>query len=65
VGELAAEARTDPAREAVTVVIGIRPFVIGTPDGAAAMRRALTHLKNDDLVWLTDTDAVCIAAGLM
>ena len=34
--ELASEARADPAREATTVVIGIHPFVIGTPDGAAA-----------------------------
>jgi allantoinase len=27
--ELAAEARTDPAREATTAVIGIHPFVVG------------------------------------
>jgi allantoinase len=33
--ELADEARADPAREATTVVIGIHPFVVGTPDGAA------------------------------
>ena len=39
--ELAREARADPAREATTVVIGIHPFVIGTPDGAAALRRVL------------------------
>jgi allantoinase len=62
--ELAAEARADPAREATTVVIGIHPFVVGTPDGAAAMRRVLTRLKADDKVWLADTDAIRKAAGL-
>jgi allantoinase len=61
--ELAAEARADPAREATTVVIGIHPFVVGTPDGAAAMRRVLMRLKKDDAVWLTDTDAIRKAAG--
>jgi allantoinase len=34
--ELADEARTDPTREATTLVIGIHPFVVGTPDGTAA-----------------------------
>ncbi len=62
--ELAREARTDPARQATTVVIGIHPFVVGTPDGAAAMRRVLLRLKTDDAVWLTDTDAILKAAGL-
>lgn len=62
--ELAREARTDPARAATTVVIGIHPFVIGTPDGAAALRRVLSRLKTDDTVWLTDTDAILKAAGL-
>ena len=62
VSELAAEARADPGREATTVVIGIHPFVVGTPDGAAAMRRVLAHLKKDDMVWLTDTDAILKAA---
>jgi allantoinase len=62
--ELAAEARADPKREATTVVIGIHPFVVGTPDGAAAMRRVLLRLKTDDKVWLTDTDAIRTAAGL-
>jgi allantoinase len=62
--ELAAEARADPARQATTVVIGIHPFVVGTPDGAAAMRRVLVRLKTDDTVWLTDTDAIRKAAGL-
>jgi allantoinase len=62
--ELAREARADPAREATSVVIGIHPFVIGTPDGAAALRRVLLRLKTDDAVWLTDTDAIRKAAAL-
>ena len=62
--ELSAEAHADPAREATTVVIGIHPFVVGTPDGAAAMRRVLMRLREDNLVWLTDTDAIRKAAGL-
>jgi allantoinase len=62
VSELANEARADPAREATTVVIGIHPFVVGTPDGAAALRRLLLRLKADDEVWLTDTDAILEAA---
>src|SRR5258708_34269553 len=62
--ELAAEARADPAREATTAVIGIHPFVIGTPDGAAALRRVLSRLKKDDQVWLTDTHAILKAAGV-
>lgn len=62
--ELAAEARANPAREATTVVIGIHPFVVGTPDGAAAMRRVLLRLKKDEAVWLSDTDAIRKAAGL-
>jgi peptidoglycan/xylan/chitin deacetylase (PgdA/CDA1 family) len=61
--ELAREARADPAREATSVVIGIHPFVIGTPDGAAALRRVLLRLKADDAVWLTDTEAMIKAAG--
>src|SRR5215831_19019423 len=62
--ELANEARADPAREATTVVIGIHPFVVGTPDGAAAMRRVLSRLKKDDMVWLTNTDSILKAAEL-
>jgi allantoinase len=58
VSELASESRADPAREATTVVIGIHPFVIGTPDGAAALRRVLTRFKMDDAVWLTDTESI-------
>ncbi|WOJ88540.1 polysaccharide deacetylase [Methylocapsa polymorpha] len=62
--ELADEARANPAREATTVVIGIHPFVVGTPDGAAALRRVLLRLKKDEEVWLTDADAILKAAGL-
>ena len=62
--ELADEARGDPAREATTVVIGIHPFVVGTPDGAAAMRRVLSRLKNDRSVWLTDTEAILKAIDI-
>jgi hypothetical protein len=61
--ELATEARADPAREATMVVIGLHPFVVGTPDGAAAMRRVLTRFKQDAAVWLADTDAILKAAG--
>ena len=61
--ELAREARANPVREATTVVIGIHPFVIGTPDGAAALRRVLLRLKTDDAVWLTDTEAILKAAA--
>ena len=61
--ELAKEARADPLRTATTVVIGIHPFVVGTPDGAAALRRVLLRLKTDDAVWLTDTDAILKAAA--
>ncbi len=62
--ELANEARADPGREATTVAIGIHPFVIGTPDGAAALRRVLSRFKEDDQVWLANTDAILAAAGL-
>ena len=58
VSELARESRADPAREATTVVIGIHPFVIGTPDGTAALRRVLMRFKMDDAVWLTDTESI-------
>jgi allantoinase len=63
VSELATEARADPGREATIVVIGIHPFVVGTPDGAAVMRRVLARLKKDDIVWLTDTDAILKSAA--
>ena len=45
-------------------MIGIHPFVVGTPDGAAAMRRVLTRVKSDTSVWLTDTDAILKAINV-
>src|ERR1700752_3481217 len=60
--DLAEEARADASREATTAVIGIHPFVVGTPDGAAAMRPVLMRLKSDPSVWLTDTAALLKAA---
>jgi peptidoglycan/xylan/chitin deacetylase (PgdA/CDA1 family) len=63
VSELAREAAADPNRPATVVAIGVHPFVMGTPSGAAAFRRVLEALKKQDLVWLTDTDAMMTAAG--
>ena len=63
VGELAHEAAADPGREATVVAIGIHPFVMGTPAGAAALRRVLETLKKQDLVWVTDVEAVLKASG--
>jgi hypothetical protein len=63
ISELVEEARADRSREATTVIIGIHPFVVGTPDGAAAMRRVLSRLKQEESVWLTDTEALLKAAG--
>lgn len=63
VGELAREAAADPASEATVVAIGIHPFVVGTPAGAAAMRRVLVNLQKQNLVWVTDVEAVMKAAG--
>ena len=65
ISELTSEARADPEREATTVVIGIHPFVVGTPDGAAALRRVLKRFKMDDAVWLTDTESILNAANLI
>ena len=64
VGELAREAAADPTREATVVAIGIHPFVIGTPAGAAAMRRVLNALKKMDPVWIADTQQVVTASGV-
>ena len=61
--ELAREAAADPGREATVVAIGIHPFVMGTPAGAAAMRRVLDTLKKQDLVWVADVQAVVRASG--
>lgn len=63
VTELAREAAADPTREATVVAIGLHPFVVGTPAGAAALRRVLENLKQQKLVWLTDVQAVINAAG--
>ena len=63
IGELAREAEEDPSREATIVTIGIHPFVVGMPDGTAALRRTLDFLKQQKLVWVTDTEAVMAAIG--
>ena len=57
------EAVADPQREATVVAIGIHPFVVGTPPGAAALRRVLENLKQQKLVWLTDVQSVFEASG--
>jgi len=38
--------------------------VFGTPSGAAALRRILENFKSQDLVWVTDVEAVLDAAGV-
>lgn len=58
ISELDREAARDPGGPATVVAIGLHPFVIGTPDGAAAFRRVLLAAKKMKQVWLTDTDAV-------
>jgi peptidoglycan/xylan/chitin deacetylase (PgdA/CDA1 family) len=63
VSGLAREAEAHPDREATIVAIGIHPFVVGTPDGAEALRRVLENFKKQKLVWVTDTQAVLDAAG--
>lgn len=62
VDELAREAR-NPDQEATVVAIGIHPFVMGTPAGAAALRRTLAHFRAQRLIWLSDPEAVLRAAG--
>jgi allantoinase len=64
VGELAREAEKNPEGPATVIAIGIHPFVVGSPDGAAAMRRTLETLKKMPSVWLTDTEALMQASGL-
>jgi peptidoglycan/xylan/chitin deacetylase (PgdA/CDA1 family) len=64
VSELAREAAADPSHEATVVAIGIHPFVVGTPNGAAALRRVLENFKSQKLVWVTDVEAVLGAAGV-
>jgi allantoinase len=63
ISELEREAESDPSREATAVAIGIHPFVMGSPSGTASMRRVLENLKQQKLVWMTDTDAVMAAAS--
>ncbi|TAJ89906.1 polysaccharide deacetylase [Reyranella sp.] len=63
IGELAREAETDPQRPATVVAIGLHPFVVGTPAGAASLRRVLETIKKHKLVWITDVEAVVKAAG--
>jgi hypothetical protein len=36
---------------------------MGTPAGAAALRRVLAHFKQQKLVWVTDVETVLTAAG--
>jgi allantoinase len=62
VSELAREAESAPGREATVVAIGIHPFVVGTPAGAAALRRVLEHLKKQSLVWVTDVESLLDSA---
>jgi hypothetical protein len=47
------------------VAIGIHPFVVGTPAGAAAMRRVLERLQKERLVWLTDVESALRATRAM
>ena len=63
VTELARETEIYPDHEASVVAIGIHPFVVGTPDGAAALRRVLENFKHQKLVWVTDVQAVMNVAG--
>jgi allantoinase len=63
VGELSREASADPGREATVVAIGLHPFVVGTPNGAAAMRRVLEALRRMSPVWVTEPEDVLKAAG--
>jgi allantoinase len=63
VTELANEAEAHPRRDATVVAIGIHPFVVGMPDGAAMLRRVLESFKSQKLVWVTDVQAVLDAAG--
>jgi peptidoglycan/xylan/chitin deacetylase (PgdA/CDA1 family) len=63
VGELVREAAANRKSEATVVAIGIHPFIVGTPAGAAAMRRVLENLQKQSLVWVTDVEAVLKAAG--
>jgi peptidoglycan/xylan/chitin deacetylase (PgdA/CDA1 family) len=62
VTELARDAGR-PEQEATVVAIGIHPFVVGTPAGAAALRRVLENFKKQELVWVTDVQALLGVIG--
>jgi allantoinase len=63
VTELAQDAASSQDGEATVVAIGIHPFVVGTPAGAAALRRVLENFKKQNLVWVTDVQALLDAIG--
>jgi allantoinase len=63
IGELVREGAANPDGDATVVAIGIHPFVVGTPAGAAALRRVLLNLQRQKSVWLTDVEAVIKASG--
>jgi allantoinase len=60
---LAKEAEAHPDREPTVVAIGIHPFVVGTPNGAEALRRVLGNFKSQKLVWVTDVEALLNIVG--
>jgi allantoinase len=60
---LAREAEAHPDREATIVAIGIHPFVVGTPNGAEALRRVLENFKKQKLVWVMDVEEVMDVVG--
>lgn len=62
VSELARESTLYPDAEATVVAIGVHPFVVGTPDGTAALRRVLQNLSRQDAVWITDTETILESA---
>lgn len=64
VSDLVREAETYPDRDASIVAIGIHPFVVGTPDGAAALWRVLENFKRQKLVWITDTQTIMDMVGM-
>ena len=63
VSELSREAEKNPEGNATFVTIGIHPFIVGTPDGAAALRETLEAFKKLPNVWVTDTEAVVKASN--
>lgn len=58
VTELAREAALHKEEDATIVAIGIHPFIVGTPDGAAALRRVIQNFKKQKLVWVTDVQEI-------